>query len=192
MYINGNFSFRLSPRLNIDRRITKIGTTDHYHEYNTGLKFPLSIQDGRQKSKMAATKLSLFYIFASWFLECVRLKEQKNLIGMSWNCRKKSDQSNTFWVSYGPLKYVYEWSKMCFSWIAPKYWLLNTTQRTQKNLIGMFWTGRNKTLFNRTIFEWVTAPWNMYINGNFSFRLSPRLNIDRRITKIGTNDRYHE
>ena len=26
----------------------------------------------------------------------------------------------------------------------------------------------------------------------FSFRLSPRLNIDRRITEIGTNDRYHE
>ena len=26
----------------------------------------------------------------------------------------------------------------------------------------------------------------------FSFRLSPQLNIDRRITEIGTDDRYHK
>ena len=48
MYINGNFSFKLSPRLNIDRRITKIGTNDYYHELNTGLKVP------HCQSKMAA------------------------------------------------------------------------------------------------------------------------------------------
>ena len=29
-------------------------------------------------------------------------------------------QSNNFWVSYGPLKYVYKWSKMSFSWITKK------------------------------------------------------------------------
>ena len=33
---------------------------------------------------------------------------------------KKSDQSNTFWVSYGPLKCVYKWSKVCFIWITPE------------------------------------------------------------------------
>ena len=48
MYVNGNFSFRLSLRLNIDRRIIKIGTNDLYHEYNTGLKIT------HCQSKMAA------------------------------------------------------------------------------------------------------------------------------------------
>ena len=33
---------------------------------------------------------------------------------------KKSGQSNNFWLSYGPLKYVYKWSKISFSWITPK------------------------------------------------------------------------
>ena len=32
------FSFRLSLRFDIDRRITKIGTNDRYHVYSTGLK----------------------------------------------------------------------------------------------------------------------------------------------------------
>ena len=32
------FSFILSPRLNIDHRVTKVSTNDHYYIYNTGLK----------------------------------------------------------------------------------------------------------------------------------------------------------
>ena len=47
-------------------------------------------------------------------------KEQKNLIECSEPVEKKSGHSNNFWVSYGPLKYVYKWSKMSFSWITPK------------------------------------------------------------------------
>ena len=35
-------------RVNIDRRITKIGTNDRYHQWNTGLKSPYC------QSKMAA------------------------------------------------------------------------------------------------------------------------------------------
>ena len=50
---------------------------------------------------------------------------------MFWTCRKKSGQSNNFWVSYGPFKYVYKWWKMGFSGITPKYWHFNTTQRTK-------------------------------------------------------------
>ena len=58
-YLTGNaqiflyacFPFRLSPRLNIDRRITKIGTNDHYHEQYRGLKIP------RCQSEMAAKNL---------------------------------------------------------------------------------------------------------------------------------------
>ena len=51
----------------------------------------------------------------------IRLKEQKkNFIGMFWTCRKKSGQSNKFWVSYGPFKYVYKWWKMGFYGITPK------------------------------------------------------------------------
>ena len=61
----------------------------------------------------------------------IRLKEQKNFIGILWTCRKKSGQSNNFWLSYGPLKYLYIWSKMFFSGITKKYWHLNTTQRTK-------------------------------------------------------------
>ena len=51
---------------------------------------------------------------------------------MFWNRRKKSCQSNNFWVSYGPSKYVHKWSKMSFSGITPKYWHLNT--RKEQNL----------------------------------------------------------
>ena len=41
---------------------------------------------------------------------------------MSWTCRKKSSQSNNFWVSYGPFKYVYIniVKKKNFSGITPK------------------------------------------------------------------------
>ena len=53
------FSFRLSPRLNIDRRITKIGTNDWYHKWRTGLKIPYC------QFKMAATKFSFFDISTS-------------------------------------------------------------------------------------------------------------------------------
>ena len=42
------FSFRLSPPLNIDRRITKPSTNDRYRVYNTGLK------SRHCQSKMAA------------------------------------------------------------------------------------------------------------------------------------------
>jgi len=42
----------------------------------------LSIQDGRQKSKMAATKFR-FLTFFMILLKVIRLKDQKNLIGMS-------------------------------------------------------------------------------------------------------------
>ena len=45
------------------------------------------------------------------------------------NLYKKSDQSNNFWESYGPLKYGYKWSFISFSWITPNYWRLNTTQK---------------------------------------------------------------
>ena len=51
IYINGNFSFRLSPRVNIYRIITTIGTNDRYYEKNKGLTFP------HCQCKMAATKL---------------------------------------------------------------------------------------------------------------------------------------
>ena len=55
-------------------------------------------------------EIQFFDIFASWFLERDKTQRtKKSLIGMSWTCRKKSDQSNNFWVSYGPLKYVYKW-----------------------------------------------------------------------------------
>ena len=79
MYINGNFSFRLSPRLNIDRRINQIGTNDRYHEKNTRLKnSPIAIQDGRQKSKLAATKVSLLPICSSEMNKCDKLKQQQS------------------------------------------------------------------------------------------------------------------
>ena len=42
------FSFRLSPRLNIDNRITKIGINDRYYVQSTGLKIT------HCQSKMAA------------------------------------------------------------------------------------------------------------------------------------------
>ena len=48
IFLYACFSFRLPPRLNINRRITKISTNDRYHEYNTGLKIP------HCQSKMAA------------------------------------------------------------------------------------------------------------------------------------------
>ena len=40
--------------------------------------------------------------------------------------------------------------------------------------------------------HFLTGSAQIFLYACFSFRLSPRLNIDRRITKIGTNDRYHE
>ena len=85
-------------------------------------KYLLSIQDGRQKSKMAVTKFSFFYIFASWFLESD--KTQKNKTKIQFECsepvEKKTGHSNNFWLSYGPLKCYCKWSKMSFSWITPK------------------------------------------------------------------------
>ena len=63
------------------------------------------IQDGRHK-------IQFFDIFPSWFLESdgtQRTKKNK----LNWNFlnlkKQKSGQSNNFWVSYGPLKYVYKW-----------------------------------------------------------------------------------
>ena len=44
---------------------TNIGTPDCYHIENRLIKYSLSIQDGRQKSKMAATKLIFFDISTS-------------------------------------------------------------------------------------------------------------------------------
>ena len=38
----------------------------------------------------------------------------------------------------------------------------------------------------------LTGSAQIFLYVRFSFRLSARLNIDRTITKIGTNDRYHE
>ena len=38
----------------------------------------------------------------------------------------------------------------------------------------------------------LTGSAQIFLYGCFSFRLSPRLNIDRRITKIGTNECYYE
>ena len=38
IFLYAYFSFRLSSRLIIDRRITKIGTNDRNHGKNTGLK----------------------------------------------------------------------------------------------------------------------------------------------------------
>ena len=60
IFLYAYFSFRLSSRLIIDRRLTKIGTYDRNHvAVNHRVKKSLlSIQDGRQKSKMTATKLS--------------------------------------------------------------------------------------------------------------------------------------
>ena len=85
MYINGNFSFRLSPRLNIDRRTTKIGTNDHYHELDKGIKIPhcqskmaAKNQDGRNKIEFfdistsdrgdfsRIIELALFILFLYW------------------------------------------------------------------------------------------------------------------------------
>ena len=76
------FSYRLSPRLIIDRRITKFGTNNPNHVYNTGLK------SCNCKSKMATKNPRwpprnsfFFYIFASWFLESDKTQRtKKNLI----------------------------------------------------------------------------------------------------------------
>ena len=38
----------------------------------------------------------------------------------------------------------------------------------------------------------LTGSAQIFLYACFSFRLSPRLNIDRRIIKLGTNDRYHK
>ena len=70
----------------------------------------MKIQDGHEC--LYSKKLNIH----NW----IYAKEQKHFIGMSWTCRKKSGQSNNFWVSYGPLKDVYKWSKISFSWITPK------------------------------------------------------------------------
>ena len=63
--------------------------------------------------------------------------KKKNLIGMSWTCRKKSGQSNKFWVSYDPLKYDYKWLKMSFSWINPKMLTFEYYAKKKKKLIAM-------------------------------------------------------
>ena len=36
IFLHACLTFRLSPWLKIDRRITKNGTNDRYYEYNTG------------------------------------------------------------------------------------------------------------------------------------------------------------
>ena len=58
-------------------------------------------QDGRHEIQF------FFNIFASWFLESGKTK--KILLECPETVEKKSGQSNNFWVSYGPLKYVYKW-----------------------------------------------------------------------------------
>ena len=49
----------------------------------------------------------------------------------------------------------------------------------------------NNTDFNTciTCIDYIKAQMFLYVC--FYFRLSPRLNIDHKIIKIGTNDRYH-
>ena len=50
---------------------------------------------------------------------------------MFWTCRKKSGQSNNFWLSYGPLKYVYIYGQNVFFWNNSKnidIWILRKEQ----------------------------------------------------------------
>ena len=82
--------FRLSPRLDIDRRITKIGTNDRYHVDSTVLKTP------HCKIKMAANitrwppQSSVIFSFSlNDYKKAIILKVQTLLIGMTWTCRKK-------------------------------------------------------------------------------------------------------
>ena len=69
---------------------------------------------------------------------------------MSWTWRKKSGQSNKFWVSYGPLKYECKWSKSSFSWITPNILTFDYYTKKQKlfriefhmcvsNLVKIYW-----------------------------------------------------
>ena len=81
IFLYACFSFRLSPRLNIDNRITKIGTNDCYHEYNTGLKIPHCQSKMAAKNRRWPTRNSVFDIFASYFLESDKIQRTKKLSG---------------------------------------------------------------------------------------------------------------
>ena len=66
IFLYACFSFRLSPRLNIDRRITKIGTNDRYHVESTGLKSTHCQSKMADKNPRWQPRNSVFfYIFVS-------------------------------------------------------------------------------------------------------------------------------
>ena len=101
-----------------------------YIEYRV-IKYPLSIQDCRQKSKMAT--MSFFYIFASWCLESDRFQREKK---RNWNLldlEKKIWSVEQFWVSSCALKYmtVFRVKNQFFLDYIQKHKHLNTTQRTK-------------------------------------------------------------
>ena len=65
--------------------------------------------------------------------------------------------------------------------------------QTQMEIGMKFFLHINKQVKGKNSREiFLTGSDQIFLYACFSFRLSPRLNIDRRITKIGTNDRYHE
>jgi len=79
------------------------------------------------QSKMAAKKPrwppwnSVFWHFRLMtFRKWYDSKNKKTSLECPEPFKKNWSKSNNFWVSYGPLKNVYKWSKISFSWITPK------------------------------------------------------------------------
>ena len=77
------------------------------------------IQNGRQKSKMAATKISFYRFAPQEWINVMNSKKRKVSSLFAGYLEKKSSKSDHFWVSYGPCKKWCNWWKTCFSWISP-------------------------------------------------------------------------